>query len=115
MAKDDKITLKGKPCKLKIAGHDIDFSKVMPIKTGDMLALENKYEIRLMSGSTEVLNGVKKISQFVFHFANAVNPVIKEEDIYEIPFDQVAWVAQWINANGARDITDPNFSKLHTS
>lgn len=110
----DKDDIKSKACRFKIGGHEIDFAKAMPIRTGDMIVLESKYDIKLMSGTAETLTGVRKVSQFVYHFANVVNDKVREEDVLELPFDVIAWIARWINSNGVRSLDDPNFLKPHT-
>ena len=110
-----KDALKATPARIKINDIEIDFAKAMPIKSGDMIVLEERHGIRLMSNTAESLNSVKKLVQFVHHFANVVDQRIREEDVAALPFDVVAWVARWINTNGVRDVTDPNFTKPLTS
>lgn len=105
---------KGKPCRIKFGEINVDFAKCVPFKTGQMIALEEKTGIKLMSREADTLNGIKKINEFVHFFANICDERVRLEDVAELPFDVVAWVARWLNANGVRDITDPNLLKSHT-
>lgn len=114
VAKQITDEFKGKPCRFKINGIEVDFSKCVPFTAGAMMALEASTGIKLMSGGTESLNGIKALTQFVHHFANICDQRVRLEDVGELPFDVVAWIARWLNSNGVRDITDPNLLKPHT-
>lgn len=106
--------LKGVPCRIKFGDKNVDFAKCVPFKAGDMVALEDKTGIQLMSKGGDTLDGIKKVTAFVHFFANICDERVRLEDVGELPLDVVGWVARWLNANGVRDTTDPNFLKLHT-
>lgn len=112
--KKETDSLVGAPCRIKINGLEIDFARCVPIAAGHMIALEDRTGIKLMSSGSETLTSVKRIIQFVHFFANVIDERVREEDVAVLPFDVVAWIARWINANGVRDITDQNFIKPHT-
>jgi hypothetical protein len=114
VAKQVVDELKGKPCRIKINKIDVDFSKCVPFTAGAMMALETATGIKLMSGGTETLSGITQVTKFVHFFANLVDERVRLEDVGELPFDVVAWIARWLNSNGVRDISDPNLLKPHT-